>query len=135
MSDINTTVFTGRIVRDPELQTTPTGLSVCTFNVAVEKGYGENKKVVYPTIVAWKGTAEFVSRLRKGTKVAVSAEYDERSWQNKSGDKRKAYEFIATRVTAMEPKSTTADVIVDEMLTAASATDFEEILGDEQLPF
>lgn len=135
MSDINTTVFTGRIVRDPELQTTPTGLSVCTFNVAVEKGYGENKKVVYPTIVAWKGTAEFVSKLRKGTKVAVAAEYDERSWQTKTGDKRKAYEFNAVRVTAMEPKSTTTDVVVDEIPTAASVGGFEEISGDEQLPF
>lgn len=135
MSDINTTIFTGRIVRDPELQTTATGLSVCTFNIAVEKGYGENKKVVYPTIVAWKGTAEFVSKLRKGTKVAVAAEYDERSWQTKGGDKRKAYEFNAVRVTAMEPKSVTTDVVVDETPTAASAGGFEEILSDEQLPF
>ena len=135
MSDINTTVFTGRIVRDPELQTTATGLSVCTFNIAVEKGYGDNKKVVYPTVVAWKGTAEFVSKLRKGTKVAVSAEYDERSWQTKNGDKRKAYEFNAVRVTAMEPKCNTVDVAVDEMPTAASTGGFEEICDDEQLPF
>ena len=135
MIDINTTVFTGRIVRDPELQTTATGLSVCTFNIAVEKGYGENKKVVYPTIVSWKGTAEFVSKLRKGTKVAVAAEYDERSWQTKNGDKRKAYEFNAVRVTAMEPKNATADVAVDEISTVSSADGFEEISCDDELPF
>ncbi len=134
MSDINTTVFTGRIVRDPELQTTQTGLSVCTFNIAVEKGYGDNKKVVYPTIVAWKGTAEFVSKLRKGTKVAVSAEYDERSWQTKNGDKRKAYEFNAVRVAAMEPKGVTVYPATPQEVST-DAGGFEEILGDEPLPF
>lgn len=107
MSDINSHTFTGRIAHDPELKTTPNGISVCTISIAVEKGYGENKKVLYPTIVTWRGLADFVSKLQKGTKVAVDCEYDERSWNTSKGEKRKSYEFIARQVTAMEPKGTT----------------------------
>lgn len=129
MSDVSVSVFTGRIAHDPELKTTTNGKSVCTFSIAVEKGYGENKKVVYPTIVAWNGQAEFVSKLRKGTKIAVTAEYDERSWETRNGDKRKAYEFVASKITAMEPKQHSANSLV--------VSEFAEIEppNDDELPF
>lgn len=129
--NVNNCIFTGRITHTPELKTTPTGKSVCSFSIACENGYGERKKVVYPTFVAWGGQAEFVSKLAKGTKIAVVAKYDERSWETKNGDKRRAYEFIVSEVEAQEPKRA-----AEEAPQYAQAPDgFEEIPSDDDLPF
>lgn len=132
MSDINSHTFTGRIAHEPELKTTPSGISTCTISLAVEKGYGESKKVLYPSIVTWRGLAEFVSTLRKGTKIAVEGEYDERSWKTRNGEKRKAYEFVARAITAMEPKGTQSIIIQDTESVENIENDY---LSDEGLPF
>ena len=55
----------GRLVRDPELRSTPTGANVCTFSIAVDRGYvrqGEERQADFINIVAWRSTAEFVSK-------------------------------------------------------------------------
>lgn len=132
MSDINSHTFTGRIAHDPELKTTPNGISTCTISLAVEKGYGESKKVLYPSIVTWRGLADFVSTLRKGTKIAVDCEYDERSWNTRNGEKRKSYEFVAKMITAMEPKSMQPIFAQDTEFVDNIENDS---LSDEGLPF
>lgn len=130
--NMNQCVFTGRITHTPELKTTPTGKSVCSFSIACENGYGDKKKVVFPTFVAWNGQAEFIAKLPKGTKVGIVAKYDERSWQTKNGDKRKAYEFIVSEVESHDPKRATDE---PQQYDPPQASDFEEIGGDDDLPF
>ena len=132
MSNINHCIFTGRITHDPELKTTPGGKSVCTFSLACENGYGDKKKTVYPTFVAWNGQAEFVAKLHKGAKLGIVARYDERSCQTKNGDKRKAYEVTVSEVEAQEPKKAADE---QPQYSPPSSPDFEEIPGDDDLPF
>jgi len=154
MANTNVSIFSGRIVTDPELKQTQNGTSVCTFNIACEKGYGEKKKVYYPTFIAWRGHAEFVSKLPKGTLVFITSNYSERKWEKRSKDsagreiteKRTAHEFIIESIEAGESKRTTTATATqqDEETTEQpqqysysqnQSPNFEEINPDDDLPF
>ena len=93
---INTAVIMGRLTADPELKTTSSGLSVLSFSVAVERNYqkeGEEKAVDFINVVAWRKTAEFVSKyFHKGSMIAVTGSLQTRSYEDKNGNKRKAFE-------------------------------------------
>ncbi len=96
------------MVYDPELKTTTTGKSVCTFKIANETGFGENKKTNYITCVAWNKQAEFVSSyFSKGKYIAISGRLDMREYE-KDGQKRTVYEVVCSDVSfcggATEPK-------------------------------
>ena len=104
MSCINCCIFTGRLVKEPDFRTTTTDKSVCNFSIAVESGWGDNKKTFYPDFVAWNGQADFASKLSKGTMVAVYAKFTQREYEDKQGTKRKAVEFVVEEIQAMEPK-------------------------------
>ena len=72
---INSVVIMGRLTFDPELRTTPTGVSVVRFQVACDRNYqksGEERKADFIDVTAWRQTAEFISRyFRKGSMIAV----------------------------------------------------------------
>ena len=73
---LNKAILMGRLTRDPELRQTPNGISVVTFTLAVDRSYakaGTEKQTDFIDIVAWRSTAEFVSRyFKKGMQVAVT---------------------------------------------------------------
>lgn len=98
----NKAILMGRLTKDPELRTTESGLSVCTFSIAVDRQYqakGEDKKVDFFNIVAWRQTAEFVSKyFAKGRCILVEGEIQNRSYTDKDGNKRYITEIIADRV-------------------------------------
>ena len=72
---LNCVTLMGRLVADPELRTTGTGKSVCTFRIAVDRSFakaGEQRQADFITIVAWENTANFVCRyFAKGSMIAV----------------------------------------------------------------
>ena len=72
---INCAIIMGRLTSDPELKTTPSGVSVTTFSVAVERNYapqGQERQTDFINVVAWRQTAEFVTKwFRKGQMIAV----------------------------------------------------------------
>ena len=143
MGDINTTIFTGRLVTEPELKTTLSGKFVTTFNIACERGFGEKKKVLYPTLVAWNGQAEFAAKLPKSTKIAVRCEMDGRTWESKNKvtnvvEKHRSIEFIVQEIFAMEAKraagtAATADGKLPSY--SQSENNFEDLSSDDELPF
>lgn len=95
---MNNVIISGRLTADPELKTTPNGVSVCTFIVAVDRNTKE-EAADFPVVVAWRTTAEFVSKyLSKGRKVIVKGEIRTRNYEDKDGNKRKATEIQADRV-------------------------------------
>ena len=59
---INKAIIMGRLTRDPEVRTTNSGKSVCSFTVAVDNGYGENRQTEFINCVAWQSQADFVGR-------------------------------------------------------------------------
>jgi single-strand DNA-binding protein len=88
----------GRLVHTPELKATPQGTMVCKFSIAVErryKGQGEDRQTDFFDCVAWRQTAEFVSKhFPKGSMIAVQGEMQTRSYEGRDGVKRKAVELI-----------------------------------------
>ena len=135
---INTAVIMGRLTADPELKTTASGLSVLSFSVAVERNYqkeGEEKAVDFINVVAWRKTAEFVSKyFHKGSMIAVEGSIQTRKYEDKDGNKRTAFEILANTVSfcGKEASSTPA-----ENSTPAESTPFmdTDTADDEGLPF
>lgn len=92
----------GNLTRDPELTETPNGVSVCRFDIAVNRNYtngdGERQTDFFH-ITAWRGLAESVARYcAKGSKVAVSGSVQMRQWEDNKGNKRDTVDIIAQDV-------------------------------------
>lgn len=97
----NKAIIMGRICNDLELKTTPSGVSVLTFSVAVERRYQndkENKQTDFFNCVAWRNEAEFISRFwAKGRMILVEGELQNRKYTDKSGTERQITELIVDR--------------------------------------
>ena len=133
----------GRLTADPELRHTPNDIPVITFTLAVERSYaksGEQRQADFIDIVAWRYTAEFVSRyFQKGQLVAIRGSIQTRTYTDKEGKKRKAFEIIADQVHFAESKRDTSPPSQgynrNEEALNAGPDDFEEVPTDDDLPF
>ena len=142
---INSVVLMGRLTADPELRTTTTGKSVCSFRVAVDRGYSKNaeeRQADFINVVAWENTANFVCRyFSKGSMIALQGSIQTRQYEDKTGAKRTAFEVIAREVSFCGSKSETGTVSrpaapeQPPVYQNAVHSDFEEITDDEDLPF
>ena len=105
---LNKAILMGRLTREPELRTTQSGVSVVSFTLAVDRDFqsrGEERQTDFIDIVAWRSTADFVSKyFRKGQLVAVEGRLQTRKWEDKEGNKRTAYEIVADSVHFAEKK-------------------------------
>ena len=100
---LNRVVLMGRLVADPELKTTQTGVSVTSFRIAVDRNYvkqGEERKADFIDIVCWRQQAEFVCRyFGKGAMIAVDGQLQTRTYQAKDGTNRYVVEVLADNVS------------------------------------
>ena len=98
---LNKLILMGRLTSDPELRTTTSGTSVVTFTLAVERNYtpqGQEKKTDFVNCVAWKNTAEFISRyFSKGKLMAVESELQSRTYENREGKKVTDWEAVVSQ--------------------------------------
>lgn len=96
---LNSIILTGRLTRTPELRATQEGTAVTSFTVAVERDYGgENKQTDFIDCVAWKQTAEFISRyFSKGQLITVQGSLQSRQYEDKYGNKRTAWKVLVNR--------------------------------------
>ena len=150
---LNCAVIMGRLVADPELRTTTSGISVISFRVAVDRNFvrqGEERQADFIDVVAWRQTAEFVSRyFRKGSMIAVQGSIQTRNYEDKSGNKRTAVEIVADNVSfcGSKAESGTAGGNAPRFeqparpqnaapaFAAGSTGDFSNIQDDDELPF
>ena len=99
---LNRIVLMGRLTRDPELRSTGNGTAVTSFSIAVDrdfKGQGGEKETDFIDVVAWRSTAEFVSKyFTKGRMVVVEGRLQIRDWQDRDGNKRRSAEVVADNV-------------------------------------
>ena len=99
---LNHIVLMGRLTRDPELRRTGSGIAVASFTLAVDRDYaaqGAERETDFVDIVAWRSTAEFVSKyFTKGRMAVVSGRLQIRNWQDKDGNKRRSAEVVANDV-------------------------------------
>lgn len=100
---LNRVVLMGRLVADPELKTTNSGVSVCSFRIAVDRSYvknGEQRQADFFDIVAWRSSAEFVCKhFAKGSLIAVDGQLQSRQYQTKDGSNRSTVEVVADNIS------------------------------------
>ena len=105
----NKVIMMGRIVNDPELKTTPQGVNVCSFRIAVDRRFtpkGEERKSDFFNVVAWRQQAEFVNRyFSKGRMILVEGEMTTRNYTDKNGNPATWYEIVADRISFTGEKS------------------------------
>ena len=103
----NKCILQGRLTANPELKQSTSGVSVTSFNLAVDRRYnkGEEKQCDFIAVVAWRATAEFICKyFSKGQAILVCGELQTRSWEDQQGNKRYATEVIANEVSFCESK-------------------------------
>lgn len=143
---INSVVLMGRLTFEPELRTTPSGVSVVRFQVACDRNYqksGEDRKADFIDVTAWRQTAEFVSRyFHKGSMIAVEGSIQTENYTDRDGNKRKSFQVVADRVSFCGSKneSGSTNPVFNQQPTpsyqSADNSDFEEIVDDDDdLPF
>ncbi len=141
---LNCAVIMGRLTADPELRQTPNGISVTRFTVAVDRGYvkaGEERKADFINVIAWRQTAEFVSKyFSKGSMIAVQGSIQTGSYE-KDGVKRYTFEISADNVSFCGSKNESSSSGATTAAAAApsfsngSADDFAAMADDDDLPF
>ena len=135
----NLVVLTGRLTADPELKTTPNGLPVTTFSIAVNRNYraGEEQQTDFINIVAWRQRAEFITKyFKKGSMIGIEGSIQTRRYQDKNGNNRTAFEVVVNNAQFVESKRDGAVSNEPAAFSNADASDFAEIGGmDDDLPF
>ena len=154
MADLNKVILMGHMTADPELKQTTSGISVCSFSIGVNRRYSKadqgQQSVDFINIVSWRQQAEFVSRyFKKGSSIIVCGSLQTRNWTDNQGQKRYVTEVVADEVSFGAPASANQNVgdIKPQgqgytpsaygvpSFNSTGSADFEEIPGDESLPF
>ena len=134
---LNLCILTGRLTENPELKTTDGQISVTRFSIAVQRNY-KDKDGEYPTdfinCVAWRGTAEFISKyFKKGSMITVDGSYETRKYTDKNNNNRTAHEIkVEHAYFGDSGKKSEGDA--PPAADANSAADFTEDVDDD-LPF
>ena len=142
---INMVALMGRLTYEPELRKTPSDVSVLRFQVACDRSYqraGAERQADFIDCVAWRQTAEFISRyFHKGSMIAVEGTIQTSNYTDKNGNNRKQIEVLANNVSFCGSKSESGGSMDIEPESAAKYSntdnsDFEEIVDDDDdLPF
>ena len=143
---MNKAILIGNLTRDPEVRTTGSGVSVCTFTIAVNRRFANQQGVReadFINIVAWRQTAELCGRyLAKGRKVAVVGSIQTRSYDAQDGSKRYVtevvadeVEFISTPQDGSRPMRSDDIPLPPEPMDNGSRAGVMDEVDDDELPF
>lgn len=143
--NINKSILGGRLTADPELKTTPSGVAVCSFTLAINRKFSKDgqQEADFINCQAWRQTAEFINRyFRKGSSLCVSGSIQTRSWQDQNGQKRFATDvvvdeamFVDGKNDAQGTRTFTADQTPAPAFNAPQTPNFEELKTDDDFPF
>ncbi len=142
---VNRVVLVGRLVKDPELRTTNTGLSYSTFTIAVDnrvKDADGNRGTLFLNCRIFREQAEnLVKSTRKGSKIAVDGSLNQRNYTRQDGSKGKDIEVVVDSVTFLDPNPNKENESVSEEtkfddIPAPASNNLEQIdLPEDDLPF
>ena len=145
----NLAIIIGRICATPELRTTPNGTSVCSVTEAMDRAFknADGERVTdFINCVAYRNNAEFISKFfHKGSPIGLQGNIQTRSYTDKEGNKRTAFEVVADNVFFVGSENESGGssfAAPSDSFSAApvayssgSAGDFEEVEADSDLPF
>lgn len=161
MAAFNKVILIGNLVADPELKTTQNGVSVTSFSIAVgrRKVKDQEPQTDFINCVAWRNTAEFICNyFQKGKAILIVGSIQTRNWTDQEGQKRYATEVVAEEAQFVEKKSDSASPVEASKMHSngtqsspyqvpaqdanssnspysSQAVKFEEMTGDDDLPF
>lgn len=154
----NRVILMGRLTRDPELRTTPSGISMCRITVAVDRQYaksGEERQADFLDVTVWRNTAEFVCKyFSKGKMIHIEGRIQNNNYEDQNGVKHYAQAIIADQVcfcgdksggtsggtdpprqSAPEKPKTQQSAPQPQQIELGDLGEFEEILSDGEVPF
>jgi single-strand DNA-binding protein len=137
----NKVILIGNLTEDPELKTTPSGVPVTSFRIAVSRRFKKDgeQDADFINIVCWRATAEFVAKyFTKGRAILVCGQLKSRNWTDNDGNKRYALDVEADEVSFVDRKPTEAQATDSPTLTPppyASGSELVEYSDDSDLPF
>ena len=145
----NKAILIGRLTAEPELRQTPSGVYLVNFQIAVDRRFksrdGE-RQADFITIVCWRQQAEFVAKyFHKGEPIGIEGSIQTRNYEDRQGNKRTAVEVVADNVFFVGGRSSSASAApapaqnapaaAPAAYSSGSASDFEEVEIDNDLPF
>ena len=158
--NLNKVVLGGRLIADPELKQTQSGISVLSFTIAINRRFASKsadnsqtptQQTDFINMVAWRQTADFISRyFKKGSAICVTGSIQTRTWNDKEGQKRYATEVVIDEAMFVDSRndgsfqkqdtqsgSYTPDAYNMPSYSSGegSTPKFEEIKTDDDLPF
>lgn len=147
--NLNKVVLCGRLTADVELKQTQSGVSVCSFSIAVNRKYAKEgeQQADFINCQAWRGTAEFISKyFRKGSSICITGSIQTRSWNDQNGNKRYATEVVADEAMFVDSKGSEDTPSAQGgsqgkfeppayIPDAYTQPTFESVRNDDDLPF
>lgn len=132
---LNKLFLIGNITKEVELKTTPSGVSVCRFDLAVSRPYSQDGEKVtdFFECSAWRGTAEAIAKYcKKGSKICIVGSVQTRIYEDNEGKKRKVYDISVQDVEFLSPKD---NVESDAPKTSQKKPTLQPMDGDDDIPF
>lgn len=143
--NLNISILGGRLTADPELKQTASGISACTFTVAVNRRYAKDgqQEADFINCQAWRQTAEFICRyFKKGSSICIAGSIQTRSWSDSNGQKRYATEVVADEAyfvngknNAQQAEPASTGTYIPDAYKLQKDTKFETISAGGDLPF
>lgn len=146
--NLNKVILAGRIVADPELKQTQSGVALVTFRLAVNRRFTsrdaqQQAEADFFNVTAWRNTAEFIAKyFHKGSAICICGSIQNRNWTDQQGVKHYMTDIIADEANFVESRNAQDPMGGHDAYSApaysspaASAPKFEEIKTDDDLPF
>ena len=148
--NLNKVILAGRLVADPELKQTQSGIAVASLRIAVNRRFQsrdsqQQTDTDFFNVTAWRNTAEFIAKyFRKGSAICICGSIQNRNWTDQQGVKHYATDIVAEEANFVESRNAqdnagghTNDTYAAPAYSspAAAAPKFEEIMTEEDLPF
>lgn len=137
---LNHIILQGRFTRDPELRRTASGTAVCSFTLAVDRDFKDQsgeKQTDFIDHVAWRGTAEHISKyFKKGSMAVTDGRLVLRDWTDRDGNKRRSAEVLVENIYFGDSKKSESAAVQGDPVYTGTA-DFSEMpdIDDGSLPF
>ena len=138
---MNKVILVGNLTRDPELSETGSGIAMCRFSIAVQRDYANaegNREADFFNITVWRNRAEVCARyLKKGNKVGIVGSIQNRTYDDKDGNKRTVTDIVASEVEFLTPKNAQSDFAQEDTTVTTVKREVPQLeeIDDNQLPF
>ena len=136
--NFNKTILGGRLTANPELKTTPNGVPVCSFTIAINRKGAKEQTTDFIKCNAWRSSAEFISKFfKKGSSICVIGSIQTNGYTDKDGNKRTSTEVNVDDIYFVDGKNDNASGQTETQpaFSVAMGAKFEELGADEDIPF